>query len=965
MPVPVRVFFSYSHQDDRFRIRLEKHLTLLERQGLIEPWSDRKLLPGGEWAKEIDERLERAELILFLVSADFLASEYIWGVEMKRALERQEAGEARVVPVILSDCDWHSAPFGKLQALPEDGRPVASWGNQDEAWAQVARALRRLVEGAQTAESPGTPPRDGEARRPGGAQRAGERPDPTRYLEALQAEHSFVEIRGMGAQVAEQLPLDRVYTRLRVARPGVDRRAEAKEGRRAKAGLEDLAGLTRRDLELPEVLREHPHAVLVGDPGSGKTTFLRFAAQVLARAFLQRQPELAAEKLGLEGEPPFPLFVRLSRFAEFLAANDEASCPPEAPEHFLRYLDYLLRGHAYGLPGGHLRSRVEDGHCFLLLDGLDEVPGALRDRVAAISEKVVIEGSRSNRHLLTCRTRAFAGTARLATLPSFHLAPFEPAQIAQFVAAWSRALYRVAQGDLESAAGHRAEAYRGALQAAIDAHPHVAPLTENPLMLTMLAVVHWNRRQLPEQRAHLYDVAVGYLLDSRKEQSPHPATLRREALQALALRMFEDPEGVQRSLGRPEAAEAVGPILGFASREAEAFLDDESLYSGLLVSRTDGEFEFWHLTFQEYLAALELAMGGDWWGHVERRLFDDRWSELVLLLGGCLRRSGGLRAARRFIEKILATGQDKAGKAQAVGLVGRVLRDLQPYGGDPAVGTAYEAALKETLALFAPGGEAVPEEVRVQVGEALGQAGDPRLANEAANRVALPGGRFWMGTRRKDRKGYDPEPKDEESWVHPVIVSPFTIGRYPVTVGEFQRFVEAGYRGFLNPRFWSPEGWAWREKEGLGEPGSWDRQHWHRNRPVVEVSWYEASAYCGWARGRLPTEAEWEFAARATEGRRYPWGAAEPDRNRANFGMRVREATPVGIYPGGGYAGGGLRLGGERVGVVLRLVFRQLCRERTDRPDRPRFRDISCVTRGCLQLPAERSARHVPWAGAS
>jgi hypothetical protein len=125
------------------------------------------------------------------------------------------------------------------------------------------------------------------------------------------------------------------------------------------------------------------------------------------------------EKLGLEGEPPFPIFLRLSRFAEFLMAHPDGSCGDEAPEHLLRYLDNLLKGHAYGLPADFLRRRVESGGCLFLLDGLDEVAGPMRLRLAAVVERVVIEGARANRHLFTCRTRAYAGPARLATSPSF------------------------------------------------------------------------------------------------------------------------------------------------------------------------------------------------------------------------------------------------------------------------------------------------------------------------------------------------------------------------------------------------------------------------------------------------------------------------------------------------------------------------------------------------------------------
>lgn len=261
MPQPLRVFFSYAHEDDRFRIRLEQSLKLLERQGLVESWHDRKLLPGDDWAREIDSRLERAELILFLVSPDFIDSDYCWGVEMTRALARHDAGEALVVPLIIRPVgDWQTAKFGRLQALL-GGKAVTSWGDEDAAWAEVARELRRLVERFQPGGAAAAVPPAGPA-------------DSTRYLEALELEHSFVEIRGMGAQVAEQLPLDRVYTRLRVGPSG--RGAPDPPGKAPQKGANsgDLAEPGGYDLELADVLRDHRHAVLIGDPGSGKTTFL-------------------------------------------------------------------------------------------------------------------------------------------------------------------------------------------------------------------------------------------------------------------------------------------------------------------------------------------------------------------------------------------------------------------------------------------------------------------------------------------------------------------------------------------------------------------------------------------------------------------------------------------------------------------------------------------------------------------
>ena len=190
-------------------------------------------------------------------------------------------------------------------------------------------------------------------------------------------------------------------------------------------------------------------------------------------------------------------------------------------------------------------------------------------------------------------------------------------KLESFTAVWSKALYRVsggpgadatdAEAEDDAVRGAQATAYQAELLDAIRAHPSVGPMTANPLMLTVLAVVHWSRKKLPEQRAELYDAAVEYLLESRATLSEVPNPLRRECLQVIALRMFEAPTGVRRTISRAEAAGAVAPLLGVDQVAALAFLEDEELHSGIVVSRTEGELEFWHLTFQEYLAALGLS----------------------------------------------------------------------------------------------------------------------------------------------------------------------------------------------------------------------------------------------------------------------------------------------------------------------------------------------------------------------
>lgn len=141
----IEVFYSYSHKDEALRDELDKHLTILRRQGVIGGWHDRKITAGREWAGEIDRHLDSAQIILLLISADFLASDYCYDVEMRRAMERHERGEARVISVMLRDVDWHDAPFAKLQVLPTDAKPVANWPNHDQAFKDVAVGIRKVV----------------------------------------------------------------------------------------------------------------------------------------------------------------------------------------------------------------------------------------------------------------------------------------------------------------------------------------------------------------------------------------------------------------------------------------------------------------------------------------------------------------------------------------------------------------------------------------------------------------------------------------------------------------------------------------------------------------------------------------------------------------------------------------------------------------------------------------------------
>ena len=141
----VSLFISYSHKDEEYRNQLETHLALLKREKIIETWHDRKILAGMDWKNEIDSHLESSTIILFLISPDFIASDYCYEIEMQKALQQHKANVSLIIPIVIRPCDWKSLEINKYQGLPKDTKPISTWNNIDEAWLDVVQGLRSLI----------------------------------------------------------------------------------------------------------------------------------------------------------------------------------------------------------------------------------------------------------------------------------------------------------------------------------------------------------------------------------------------------------------------------------------------------------------------------------------------------------------------------------------------------------------------------------------------------------------------------------------------------------------------------------------------------------------------------------------------------------------------------------------------------------------------------------------------------
>src|SRR5260370_14011943 len=296
----VTIFYSYAHEDEKLRQQLETHLSGLRRQGLVSEWHDRQIVPGTEWAYAINEHLNTAQIILLLISPDFLASDYCYSVEMQRALERHNAGEAYVVPVILRPVDWQGAPFATFQALPRDGQPIVLWENEDEAFANVAEGVRKIVGEIYTASPVNRPdtlplslPWRTTPRVP---------LQPSHVLKDRNRQEVLKRIQRVVNQFLKQSLADTAFIQL-----GFSERPDA---------VENPWRLVYREMNRPaqslppetEILQVYDQAngelLILGEPGSGKTTLLwKLAGDLLKRAF--------ADKIH-----PIPLLVQLSPWVD-------------------------------------------------------------------------------------------------------------------------------------------------------------------------------------------------------------------------------------------------------------------------------------------------------------------------------------------------------------------------------------------------------------------------------------------------------------------------------------------------------------------------------------------------------------------------------------------------------------------------------------------------------------------------
>jgi formylglycine-generating enzyme required for sulfatase activity/energy-coupling factor transporter ATP-binding protein EcfA2 len=694
--------------------------------------------------------------------------------------------------------------------------------------------------------------------------------------------------------------------------------------------------LWRSQLAAEAVAQQH-RLVLLGDPGGGKSTFLRHLGWLVAQHTLGRLSETELALLPADLHDLLPIMVPLPQLARALG---QAAAPDRTPEAVVTdTLMAVMREYEAGDLTDHLSDVLYRGSALVLFDGLDEVPtepqvGKRADRATTLQAvQAFAYRHRQARMVVTCRTRAFE-PLQAALSPEWHtttLAPFTLGQMRYFVEVWYDELAVNAAIDAAQIAS-----LKQMLVADIQRRPRLREMAETPLLLTMMALVLYNKGELPRDRPKLYEAILDLLLEQwdrvREGQTltdvvgwrdwtserirPVLDRLSYEAhrdatsadgrgrLSKMAVEWALRQHLTQAGMPEDEAAKAATRVARYMEQR-----------SGLLQPAAD-DYEFAHLTLQEHCAGRHLVRQSKAMPLILEHRVDDRWREPIFLGLGTIQEGNPWlieSVLRRLIQR--DEQQPVARWYRDLILAAEIGEDrdwayLKEQGLDIAT---IQRDLRSGLAtLLNDATQPLPVAERVRAGFLLGELRDPRFPVtieewRAEAKQALHGdssGYFCKvepGTYIIGSGDNDLDARCEEKPQHTVTFNqPFWIARFPITNAQWKAWVAAG------------------GKQSYAADAS-DLNH--SNQPVVGVSWSMCRDFCRWLSERtglyirLPSEAEWETAARGGDARRYPWSdewrndhaATEEDRETRG----TPRSTPVGCYPVGTAPCGALDMAGN------------------------------------------------------
>jgi formylglycine-generating enzyme required for sulfatase activity len=878
-----KVFISYARED----IDTAKKLFADLKRGGADPWMDtEKLLSGEKWTEVIGRVMRESRFVLSLLSEKSVRKKGYFQKELNMALDIEEKfpeGDIFLIPVRLNNC-----------TLPDKLRSIHLTDLFPNYYNGLIKIFNTLYKNDLPSDLDQKLHPEHEALKI--------------YRRMLVKDLQHLPLRGLNLDESDPcagkkgFQLEQVYVELDTT-SHVELSEDEANALKKKG---ELDGRERpRILSALEASRINRRLVILGEPGSGKSTFVNHLTLGLAAGDAGACRLDALSQWPEDERRMIPIHVVLRDFALWIGSGEQK------PEAGVLWGFIVNRLKAWNLEAaeGPLADALDRGKAILLLDGLDEIPvkekrGFVRDAAAAFVERY-----ESIRCIVTCRKLSYQDPAwKLSDFPVVELAPFDEKKIKDFIRAWYEDLRRQGVVKTETESETLSRKLR---EAAL--REDLRRLAQNPLLLTVMALVHTHEGALPDARALLYEKAINILLwrweqikVSGGNDLPRIRELLREAgradvdlkimLNQLAYQVHAQPGGQDADqaagISEKDLSKALTALHPTQSKDwADQMIRAIKTRAGLLVERTGEVYAFPHRTFQEYLAGAHLSSQGNFAIKAAKLAGEGSFWRVVILLavGRLVYLSNDCDKPLALVAELCSKTGDNETAWRSIWLAGEVLLEIGVNRvQDRSLGRDMMERIKGKLVELIQSGQLEPAE-RVSAGNVLSLLGDPRFNpnmyflpdDEMLGFVEIPAGSFLMGSdEKRDKEAYSRELPQ-----HTVELSSYYISRYPVTAAQFKVFVK---------------------ETGHQTDEEWEDYNRYDNHPAVMVSWNEAVEYCKWLteklkdRGwqiRLATEAQWEKAARGRDGRIYPWGDRFDPNKLNGYKTGIRTTSPAGCFP--------------------------------------------------------------------
>jgi formylglycine-generating enzyme required for sulfatase activity/energy-coupling factor transporter ATP-binding protein EcfA2 len=622
-----------------------------------------------------------------------------------------------------------------------------------------------------------------------------------------------------------------------------------KEGRSRK-DIQEAAKEERKQVNIESMVPEMEYLLIQGQAGSGKTTLLKH----LAYTIIHKE---SVKKL----EGCLPVLVFLKDVQNIVNRLNNLASAATGERFLIEYFNEMDNG----LDVNTVKQFCREGKAIFFIDGLDEIDQVAREKVVA--SLAALRSDYGCKMVLSGRPHGIENAVVMSRFGDrrVKINNLNMDQIESFIKKWFKYIYTSESGlDVKTSEGMMGE---------IKAHPNISVLLDTPLMLTAICILYYEGKKLPEQRADLYKRFVDNLIYKR---FPDPERVS----SFLMIQAFKVHNRGVREFDRADALETMQLVYPQEPNETDIQCRQrlDQKFTAIeqncgLLKFEKGHYEFWHLSFQEFLTARYIVDFKTRYDQEIKKYWGNDWYQEVieLFIGYLSMQNRGW--ANEIVEGKLK-GNDQS-PFRYWRLASRCLLDIHK---DMRNNEVLDLADNRLLSIIEVG--AAPN-ILVDAGETLGWLGDPRHLQEF---VTIEGGKYELEGLGK------------------VIIKPLEIGKYPVTNQWFAEFVNT--KGYETPAYWTLEGQKWLKKSKATCPEYWHDRKWKcPNAPVVGVSWYEADAFCKWLSSkdkhyeyRLPTEQEWQAAAAGKEGREYAW-VDDFDKNKCNvYETKIGKTSAVGIF---------------------------------------------------------------------